>query len=104
MPRPHRKKQNPSPSPSDAGGEALARPRPLNNLVSLRLEMTALYREARAGRIELGDATRLVYILMQIKAVLESSDMEKRMAELEEQIRAWQSRAPASLGSLGPVA
>lgn len=94
--------ENPTPIPGPAPAPAKSRPRPMNSLQSVRLEMAAVYREARAGRIEPKDAAKLVYILMQIKNVLESSDMEKRMVELEEQIQAWKNHG-RNLGSLGPV-
>ena len=56
----------------------------LARLDGCRAEMAAVYREARNGRIELGDATRLVYVLAQIARVLELSEIERRLDRLEE--------------------
>ncbi len=46
-------------------------------------ELAKVYREARRGQIEVGDATRLAMILREIRCALEASDIERRIAELE---------------------
>ena len=46
-------------------------------------ELAKVYREARRGELEVGDATRLAMILREIRCALESSDVERRITELE---------------------
>ena len=46
-------------------------------------ELAKVYREARRGKLEVGDATRLAMILREIRCALESSDVERRITELE---------------------
>jgi hypothetical protein len=43
-----------------------------------------MYREARRGEISSADASRFATVLSVLKNCLEASDLEKRMAELEE--------------------
>ncbi|MHB1927020.1 MAG: hypothetical protein ACYCRD_07120 [Leptospirillum sp.] len=57
----------------------------LSDLVSVRREMGLVYRQAKSGKIDVQDATRLTYILSQIARVLESEELSRR-AELIESI------------------
>lgn len=45
--------------------------------------MAKLYREARAGKIDVQDASRLANILMLIGRMIEGSDFERRLEALE---------------------
>ncbi len=56
---------------------------PLNSIGGVLNELARVYREARRGQIELSDATRLAFILREIRISLESSDIEKRLDALE---------------------
>lgn len=58
----------------------------LATLHKVRLEMTKLYREARQGKLESSEATRLVFILQNIAKLIESSDLSTQIAELEERL------------------
>lgn len=55
----------------------------LDTAQDLRRELSKLYRECRSGLLESSEATKLTYILISIQKVIESSDMEARMARLE---------------------
>ncbi len=46
-------------------------------------ELGRVYRKARRGELDVGDATRLAYILREIRCALEASDIEKRLDALE---------------------
>ena len=46
-------------------------------------ELGRVYRQARKGELDVGDATRLAMVLREIRCALEASDIERRIAELE---------------------
>lgn len=52
------------------------------------MEMARLYRDARSGRVEVGDATKLAYILSQLATLLRIDDLEQRTAALERVLKA----------------
>ena len=60
----------------------------LDTLARVRLEMTRLYREARIGTLESQEATRLVFILQGIARLIEGSDHESRLDEIEKRLTA----------------
>ena len=47
-------------------------------------ELARMYREARRGEISASDASKLASVLAVLRQCLEASDLEKRMAELED--------------------
>lgn len=49
----------------------------------VRLEMARVYRDMRQGKVDMGDGTKLVYVLSQIGRVIEVSDVQARMEALE---------------------
>lgn len=55
----------------------------LDSVTDARKEMVKLYREARARKIDLQDASRLANILMLIGRIIEGSDFERRQEALE---------------------
>ncbi|MGL6157006.1 MAG: hypothetical protein ACRC1O_10375 [Ralstonia mannitolilytica] len=57
----------------------------LHNGEAIRREMAAVYRGARRGEIDLGDATRLVYMLDRIMKAYETSEIERRLEALEQE-------------------
>ena len=56
----------------------------LNNLRSIRDELARLYRLARAGKIETQDATRLAYLLSELRQMTIAIEIEDRLVKLEE--------------------
>lgn len=55
----------------------------LGTAAEVRMEMSRLYRDARSGRVEVGDATKLAYILSQLANLMRIDDLEQRTAALE---------------------
>ncbi|MHB8249067.1 MAG: hypothetical protein ACYDCX_09335 [Acidithiobacillus sp.] len=55
----------------------------LGTAAEVRMEMARLYRDARTGQMEVGDATRLAYILTQLATLMRIDDLEQRTAALE---------------------
>lgn len=60
---------------------------PLQSLEDVRREAARLYREARAGRIETADASRLSFMLQGIAKMVEMSTIERRIEALENPAR-----------------
>ena len=60
-----------------------AGPIKLTNADEIRLEMARVYREARAGKLEAQEATRLVYMLGEIRKAYETSVVERRIQAME---------------------
>jgi hypothetical protein len=57
---------------------------PLKTAENVRAELARLYRQARAGSIEVGDASKLGNLLQVLGRMIETSDLEKRLEKLEE--------------------
>lgn len=57
----------------------------LSNLRDVRLEMAVVYRMVNDGDLESQDGSRRVYMLRQIADVIVNADLEKRIADLEDQ-------------------
>ena len=55
----------------------------LNALEDVRREMASVYREARGGIIDTSEAGRLAYILSGIGKLIEATDIEKRLEQME---------------------
>ncbi len=55
----------------------------LATLRHVREELSRLYRAARVGKIPTSDATRLGYLLAQIRDTIMAEDIEKRLESLE---------------------
>ena len=66
---------------------------PLATSADVRREMATLYREARSGRLDVADASKLTFILNQIAQVLRIDDIEQRTAALERALRLHSERA-----------
>jgi len=70
---------------ADSGDEP-APPRLRLKLTSagdVRRELARLYREARSGRVETQDASRLGNLLAILGRLIETSDLERRLEALE---------------------
>lgn len=68
------------PPPEDAPGAAEL---PLRNAVDVRREQAKVYREARAKRIDPADASKLIWMLGEIRKTIETEEIEKRLDQLE---------------------
>ena len=55
----------------------------LNSLEDVRREMASVYREARGGRMDTSEAGRLAYILTGIGKLIEATDIERRLVQME---------------------
>ena len=55
----------------------------LDTLADVKSEMARVYREARSQSIDISDASKLTYMLGQIGKVIEGSDLENRIEQLE---------------------
>jgi hypothetical protein len=58
----------------------------LNSIGDVRREMATIYREARAGKLDISDAGRLAYVLTGIGKLIEVDLIEQRLAELERKL------------------
>ena len=56
---------------------------PLQSLEDVRREAARVYREARAGKIETADASRLSFMLQGIAKMIEAGTIERRIEALE---------------------
>ena len=55
----------------------------LDSVGGIVSELGRIYREARRGELDVGDATRLAMVLREIRCALEVSEFERRIQELE---------------------
>ena len=55
----------------------------LNTVQDVQRELAKLYRLARAKRMDTSEASKLANILMLIARIMETSDLEERIARLE---------------------
>ena len=55
----------------------------LDTFRNIRDELGRLYREARQGRIATTDATRMAYLLGEIRKAIADEDLERRLSALE---------------------
>lgn len=62
------------------------RPGALNTLARVREELAKLYRDARTGRVKVGDASKLAHVLQILAKLIEGSALEWKMRELERTI------------------
>jgi hypothetical protein len=58
----------------------------LSSIEDVRREMATIYREARAGKVDISDAGRLAYILTGIGKLVEVEQVERRLIELEKRL------------------
>lgn len=56
---------------------------PLQSLEDVRREMSRVYRDCRAGKLDLADGSKLSYQLQGIGKMIEASVIEKRLTALE---------------------
>ncbi len=65
------------------GAQKKLRIGPLNTVGGVVVELGRIYKEARRGEMDVGNATRLATILREIRSALEASDIERRIEKLE---------------------
>jgi hypothetical protein len=58
----------------------------LNSLEDVRREMATVYREARSGRMDVSEAGRFAYILSGIGKLIEATDIERRIIQMERKL------------------
>lgn len=58
----------------------------LNSIGDVRREMATIYREARAGKLDISDAGRFAYVLTGIGKLIEVELIEGRLTELERKL------------------
>jgi hypothetical protein len=59
----------------------------LSRVEHCRSEIASIFREARAGRLDVADASKLVNILAVLARLIESSDLEKRIEQIEKSLK-----------------
>ena len=75
---------NPQPTPVLALVPTPRRRGPvLETLTDVRREMARVYRNMRHGRIDTQDATRMTYVLSQIAKIIQTAELEARVAAVE---------------------
>ena len=67
----------------NGGNKRRDRRPPLDTCERVRIEMGKLYREARAGTVDVSDASKLANMLNILARLIETSDLEKRLEVLE---------------------
>lgn len=55
----------------------------LETLTDVRREMARVYRGMRHGRIDSQDATRMTYVLSQIAKIIQTAELDARVAAVE---------------------
>jgi hypothetical protein len=89
-PENERSTQNKTPATIDGSTlSVLPTPRsiPLKTLDDVRREMAKVYRDMRKAKIEMGDGTKLVYVLSQLGKVIELSEVSARLEAVERTLK-----------------
>jgi hypothetical protein len=71
------------PSDENAAPSPRSKRPALTKLSDVRREMGAIYWEARGKRLPVADATKLGYLLSLVAKIIETGDLEARLAEIE---------------------
>ncbi|MBC8017069.1 MAG: hypothetical protein H7X83_00935 [Verrucomicrobia bacterium] len=58
----------------------------LTKMAHIRAELGKVYREARTGKLDLSDATKLTFMLQVLGKVIEGGELEARIEALENTI------------------
>ena len=90
------------PATRAGAGKSAAPPSPrrvratLDTIGGVTRELARLYREARGGKVDPGDASKMANMLALLGRLIEGSDLEKRIAEVEKhqskEINSWSQR------------
>lgn len=57
----------------------------LSKIEHVRAELANVYRQAKTGQIDIGDASKLTYILYTLAKLIEVDDLERRIIALEKE-------------------
>jgi BMFP domain-containing protein YqiC len=71
----------------DKGNKEVAKPLPrvaLSKISHVRSELASVYRQAKAGKMDLPDATKFTYILQALARMIADNELEQRIEALEE--------------------
>jgi hypothetical protein len=71
-----------------APGQPVERRARLDTPAKVRKELCQLYHEARHGRLDVLDASRLGNLLALVGRLLEGAELEQRVAQIEERLAA----------------
>ena len=74
----------PRTSPSNCAAPPVRLRLRLNTIDDVKAEMARLYREGKAGLRDVADVSRLANVLALLGRLIEGSDLEKRIAAIEE--------------------
>lgn len=69
-----------NPTPSKSRGKVSIG---LKKIEDVRMEMSRVYRDCRSGAIDASVGARLTFILVSIGRLIETTDMEQRIEQLE---------------------
>jgi hypothetical protein len=58
---------------------------PISNVIHVREHMVRIFKEARRGECKVEDASRLIHMLSLIQRSFETSDLEERLRQLEQE-------------------
>jgi hypothetical protein len=58
--------------------------KPISNVVHVREHMIRIWKEARRGDCKVEDASKLIFMLVQIQRSFETSDLAERIKALEQ--------------------
>ena len=58
--------------------------KPIANVIHVREHMIRIWKEARRGECKVEDASKLIFMLVQIQRSFETSDLAERIEALEE--------------------
>ena len=67
-------------------GTPLPPARGLERMAGVRRELARLYRQARGGALDVGEASKLANILQILGRMIEGSALEERLAEVERRV------------------
>lgn len=59
----------------------------LTKMNHVRSELARVYREARTGKMDTSEATKLTYILQVLAKIIEGGELEQRIEALEEALK-----------------
>ncbi|WP_348945736.1 hypothetical protein ABHF33_03905 [Chitinibacter sp. FCG-7] len=60
---------------------------PLDTVCRVKKEMAKLYRDARAGAVDVGDASKMANMLSVLARLIETSELVQRMEALERAVK-----------------
>jgi hypothetical protein len=77
------------PSPARPASRCRVR---LHDLRGVKSELGVLYRQAKTGRLDPATATKLAFLLNSIAAIVQSTELEQRISQLETRANAYDAQ------------